>query len=144
MFPPAGILGGVKTSNTATGGLVVELANPHGEPVQLGPFRSLRFEGESLLAGPAGEVIAEHVDHRWARPDGSAYSRLRCSAPVQVHFHSVKDEPSKKLGPFESFSSVDGVAYANHRVLAFCDRDLQDWYSYDIGSHWKVMSVEPA
>jgi hypothetical protein len=34
--------------------------------------------------------------------------------------------------------------HANHRVLAFCDAQLHDWYSYDIGSHWKALIVEPA
>lgn len=122
---------------------MIEFANPNGEPVQMGPFSFLRFEGERLIGGPDGQRIAEHVEHRWTLADGSAYSRLQCSAPVRVRFQSTAEEPSKALGPFESFSSVDGVAYGNHRVLAFCDRQLGDWYSYDIGRHWKAMHVEP-
>jgi hypothetical protein len=84
------------------------------------------------------------VDHRWALRDGRHFSRMQCSSPVRVRFRSRAELESKKLGPFESFSSVDGVAYANHRELAFCDAQLHDWYSYDIGSHWKALIVEPA
>ena len=61
-----------------------------------------------------------------------------------VHFHSSEQLESKRFGPFDSFSSLDGIAYASSKVIAFCDRQLQDWYSTDLGSHWKVLVVKPA
>jgi hypothetical protein len=83
------------------------------------------------------------VDHRWGLAQGGQFSRLECNSPVQVHF-ATKDLQSKKLGPFESFSAINGVAYADRRLIAACDPQHQAWYSLDVGRHWKAVVVEPA
>ena len=132
----------MKTENSA--GLVIEFAKPGGTAVRLGPVSHLRFEGEELIAGGSGEVLARRVDHRWVLAEGGSFSRLQCNSPVVVRFHSASEPGSKSFGPYESFSAVDGVAFANHHVVAFCDREPQDWYSYDTGSHWEALVVEPA
>lgn len=121
---------------------MLEFANPRGAPRHLGPFERLCFEGETLVAEPGG-VIANHADHRWHVSSGGAYSRLECSARVTLRFCATKHLQSRDFGPFEHFSSIDGVAYAARRIFAFCDRQLQDWYSYELGSHWKTLIVEP-
>ena len=131
-------------TRSAQAGLVLEFANPRGEAARIGPFSYLCFEGETLIGGPSGQVIAKHVGHHWELTQGGSFSRLECNSRVQVHFFATKHLQSKKLGPFESFSSIDGIAYADRRVIAVCDRQLQDWYSLDVGSHWKVVVVEPA
>jgi hypothetical protein len=131
-------------NNGNPAGLLIEFANPRGTAVQLGPVPHLRFEGEALIAGETGELLARHVDHRWVLAEGGSFSRLKCSSPVVVRFHSACEPGSKSFGPYESFSVVDGIAFANHHVVAFCDRQPQDWYSYDTGSHWEALVVEPA
>jgi hypothetical protein len=123
--------------------LVVEFANPRGASRQLGPYDRLRFEGETLVAEPGG-VIAKHVDHEWQLTAGGAYTRLDCNAPVKVYFSSRKSLQSHMMGPFQIFSSIDGVAYADREVFAFVDRQNADWYSHKLGTHWKTLIVEPA
>lgn len=134
----------MENANAAEARLLLDFANPHGEPVSLGPYSFLRFEGETLLGGPSGEVVAKHSDQRWVLARGGSFSRLECNTRVLVHFCAANHSQSRKLGPFDSFSSIDGVAYADRSLIAFCDRQLQDWYSLDIGSHWRAMVVEPA
>jgi hypothetical protein len=48
---------------------------------------------------------------------------------------------SRSFGPFERFSSVDGLAYTDDRVFAFADARIGDWFCYDDGRHWALMVV---
>lgn len=114
-------------------------------PRRSGAFAKLIFHGETLQ-GADNQILARHRDHQWHCPDGSRYSRLECNSPCSVWFEDPEDPATKytrKAGPFSAFSSVDGVAYGDHRILAFCDSELNDWYSFDFGRHWRCMVVVP-
>lgn len=120
----------------------VRFSNPAGEGLTLGPYRRLRFEGEKLYAEPGEELVAEHIQHHWTTAGGD-FSRLDFFGDgITVHFARRNGERSRSLGRFAHFSSINGVAYMDRRIVAFCDRDSGDWYSYDVGSHWQTMVVE--
>ena len=57
---------------------------------------------------------------RW-QVRGEDYLRLDCEGPVLVTFLNGPREKSKEFRPYAHFSSVDGIAYADHHV--FCHLD---------------------
>lgn len=124
--------------------LKLTFANARGDAVHLGPFTRLIFDGPELKDGD-WRLIARHTDHRWQLMDGARYSRLECYSPCTIRFETRDDveRQPRRIGPFSSVSSVDGVSYADHRILAFCDDQLQDWYSFDFGQHYGRMIVLP-
>jgi hypothetical protein len=123
--------------------LSLEFANPRGAARRLGPFDRILFQGETLVGEPGG-VVAKHMEHKWHLTGGGEYMRLETNGPVAVHFSMGKQRLSSVLGPFKDFSSVDGIAYVERQVFAFCDREQGDWYAHQLGTHWKTMVVEPA
>ena len=127
---------------TANPGLTLVLTNPRGEPLALGPLTKLRFDGPQLFIEPGG-LLAKHVDHQWELTTGRRYSRLEGVHRLEVCFESHNGNSSRTVGPFDSFSAVDGILYADFHIIAFCDEQNKDWYSYDLGSHWKAVVVRP-
>jgi hypothetical protein len=125
------------------GGLFLEFANIRGAARRLGPYDRLCFEGETLVAVPRAE-LARHVNHEWHLTAGGVYTRLECNQAVRVHFSAHQRLQSAAMGPFNDFSCVDGIFYVNRKVFAFIDREHGDWYSHELGTHWKVLVVEPA
>lgn len=125
-------------------GLKTTFANARGDAVHVGPFSRLIFDGQELKDGDR-KLVARHVEHRWQLPDGSRYSRLECYVPCEVLFQARdrRDAGGRQAGPFSTLSSVDGVLYGDHRILAFCDNQLNDWYSFDFGQHYACMVVVP-
>jgi hypothetical protein len=89
-----------------------------------------------------GPVIAKHEDHAWM-VEGERYMRLDCGCRVKIHFERVDGSVSKTYGPYESFSFVDGIAYADREVFAFADRTIVDWYCKQDEHHWPLMIIEP-
>lgn len=123
--------------------LRISFANARGDTRELGPFSRLIFDGPELKDGDR-QVIAVHRDHQWQLASGQRYSRLECYNPCRVRFEPASVErEAKEAGPFSTLSSVDGVAYGDHRILAFCDDQLKDWYSFDFGQHYRRMVVQP-
>ena len=112
-------------------------------PKRKGPYRSVRFEGEVIRAEAGGPVIARHEGHEW-HVDGEPYSRLQCNGRIAVHFERADGTRSKKYGPYETVCFIDGVAYVNHRIFAFVDRSIVDWYCHEDDKHWPLMIVSPA
>ena len=102
--------------------LNVTFANARGDAVHLGPFTRLIFDGPELKDGD-WKLIARHNDHRWELENGTRYSRLECYSPCTIQFETRDD--------------------VDHRILAFCDDQLQDWYSFDFGQHYGRMIVLP-
>ena len=122
--------------------VTVEFSDVRGQSKRLGPFQQLRFEGGALVAD--GIVIARHANHQWQLTEGGSYTRLECNHRLTLHFQAGKDAFSRELGPYGSYSSVDGVGYADGHIFAFYDEQLGDWYSFDLGSHWKVVVLTPS
>jgi len=127
---------------TETNLLRLTFANPRGDASHIGPYSRVIFEG-SLLKDDDHHNVAIHRDHRWELPNGQRYSRLECYNPCVVSFEAPKGRNSKEIGPFSTFSLMDGVAYGDQRIVAFCDAQADDWYSLDFGQHWPCMIVVP-
>lgn len=124
--------------------LKITFANARGDARHLGPFTRLLFDGPEIK-DDTGRVVAVHRDHQWEIVEGPRYSRLECYSPCRVRFEPrdpAQREP-RNVGPFSTLSSVDGVCYGDHRILAFCDDQLKDWYSFDFGQHYGRMVVVP-
>ena len=96
-----------------------------------------------------GALVARHTNHQW-EIGGERYFRLDTTSAVKIHFEmpnrrsSESDHRSREYGPYQRFSSVDGIAYVDGRVFAFIDARLRDWFSYADGRHWAVMVVNDA
>ena len=124
--------------------LKVTFANARGDAVHLGPFHRLLFDGADLKDGDRG-VIANHRNHQWQLPEGPRYTRVECYSACSLWFHSANaaDGNSRRAGPFSTLSAVDGVIYGDQRIVAFCDSQLNDWYSFDFDQHYRRILVSP-
>lgn len=129
--------------------LVVSFIHPRKAARTLGPFAAVRIDAETLREASSGAILAHHRDHQW-EIGGERYFRLDSTSAVKIHFERVSrrgatsDESSRRYGPYQQFSSVDGIAYVDGRVFAFIDGKVGDWFSYDDGRHWSVMVVSDA
>lgn len=125
-------------------GLKVTFANARGDATHLGPFNRLIFDGVDLKDEDT-QLIAHHDDRRWQLVSGARYSRMECYIPCRLSFESprVADMQTRKVGPFSTLSAIDGVIYGDHRILAFCDSQLRDWYSFDFGQHYRCLIAVP-
>lgn len=105
-------------------------------------MRVLRFDRTGLRETATGPAIALHREHQW-EIDGERYFRLDSTTRVRVEFETANTR-SRRFGPYQNFSAIDGIAYADQRVLAFLDEKLGDWYCYNDGKHWAVLLVRDA
>jgi hypothetical protein len=125
-----------------TGAIELSFVRDTAAPKRKGPYPLLRLEGELIRSEPGGPVIAKHVGHEW-HVDGERYSRLESECRVLVHFERVDGSHSKTFGPYEAVSFIDGVAYMDHRIFAFVDRSIVDWYCHEDERHWPLMIIQP-
>lgn len=115
---------------------------PHADPVSSGPHGTVSFVGDDLLAD--GQPLAKYIEHRWqVRAIEDRFSSVEFRARVEVRFEK-EGARSKLFGPYNTFSLMDGIAYAGGRVVAFFDREQDDWYSLILGNHWREMTVAPS
>ena len=126
----------------STSPLVVTFVRAHGPEKRKGPYRQIRLEGETMRADDSRQLIARHEGQHWD-VDGTAYTRAECSCSAMLHFVGADGTRSKSYGPFESVSFVDGIAYADHKVFAFADRSIGDWYCHEDGHHYPVVVIDP-
>lgn len=129
--------------------LILSFIHFHRQAKAVGPFESVRLDGETVRALPGGALVAHHREHQW-EVDGKRYYRLDATTLVHIHFERRQhpapaySRRSRDFGPFERFSAVDGIAYTDDRVFAFVDGRVGDWFCYDDGQHWPVMVVSDA
>jgi len=125
------------------GAIELSFVRDTAPPKRKGPYSLLRFEGEIIRAEHGGPVIAKHEHHEW-QVDGERYSRLMCNCRAVVHFERVDGSRSETFGPYECVTFIDGVAYVDHRIFAFVDRSIVDWYCHEDEKHWPLMIIRPA
>jgi hypothetical protein len=118
--------------------IVLTFSKHTGAKISTGPFRSVRFEGSRILEGESGRVIAEHLSHGWS-VDGEEFLRLDAAGPVSVTWEGHAATPATT----GHLSSVNGVAYIDRRILAFVDRQQNDWYLVREGVHKLVLTITP-
>lgn len=122
--------------------MAVRLAflRPRSEPLPSGPYATVGFVRDEVIAD--GEALAKYVEHRWqVRGVDERFSSLQFRNRVDVRFEREDGESSKALGPYSTFTLMDGIAYASGHVFAFFDHEQQDWYSSALGGHWLKMTV---
>ena len=116
-------------------------AGPSGATLKRGPYPCFVLQGETLRERIGGEAIAVHEDHYW-HVDGRTFTRVDCDSAVKLHLTRVDGKLSQDHGPYKSFSCLDGIAYVDHKVFAFADRSIGDWYCHADGRHWAIIVVE--
>jgi hypothetical protein len=120
--------------------IVLTFQSRTGDRISKGPYPSVRLEGELIRERPGGPVIASHVPQGW-NVDGKDYLRVDSETPVVVRWDGLP--ASGTSATTGHFSSVDGVAYIDRRILAFVDRERSDWYLKREGCHKPVLFLEP-
>lgn len=124
--------------------LVLTFVHPSKPPKTVGPFASIRLDAETIRETAVGAPVAMHRTHQW-EVQGEKYFRLDATTRVHCHFERpAQNVESKRFGPYEQFSAIDGIAYVDDRVFAFVDTKVGDWFCYEDGQHWAVMVVTDA
>ena len=122
--------------------LVFAEAGP-GPTLELGPFRTIRVDGEVMRAERGGRPLAKHQAHSWI-VDGKDFFRVDCEVPVRLHLENEKGESSPVYGPFFHFSCADGIAYGDGAIYANIDLETKRWYGHIDGRYWRELVIASA
>ena len=133
----------VPRQHSGMAGLTLTFARPSGSPLVKGPCALLRLEGELMRGDGPAPFVARHRDHYWEL-EGEQFTRAQSDESIVVCFERMDGTASPTYGPYSGFSFQDGVAFVEHRLFAFADRSLGDWYSHEGGKHWHIMLITPA
>ena len=117
----------------------IQFSTATGAVYDAGSYAQLRLTSDTLYGLPEERVLARDVNHRWITPQGE-FLRLDVAARLTIHFEGG-GEKSKVFGPFEHFSSSDGIAYADRKVFAFADHANKQWFVVPLDGRWGVMVV---
>jgi|SoiMethySBSTD1v2_1073268.scaffolds.fasta_scaffold94248_3 hypothetical protein len=109
--------------------------------VSKGPYTSIRLEGEVMRERHGGPAIASHFAEGWWQVDGEDYLRVDSEGRVVVLWEGSPAKGTRATTGH--FSSVDGVAYIDRRILAFIDLERHDWYLKRQGEHKPVLVLVP-
>ncbi|HZM37377.1 MAG TPA: hypothetical protein VFC18_23160 [Burkholderiales bacterium] len=124
--------------------LVLSFRHARRHAHTLGPLGSVRLDASCLRERGDGPVLATHENHQWSVA-GSTYFSLECPARVMLHF---EDDPgvtrSRAFGPYGRFAAVDGIAFAEDRVVAAIDRESLRWLAQLDGALWRVLVLNEA
>ena len=120
--------------------IVLTFQTSAGDEVSRGLYAAVRLEGELMREPDGGPVIASHLPNGWS-VDGKDYLRVDTTTPVIVLWAGAPAGGTP--GTTGHFSSVDGVAYIDRRILAFVDRERNDWYLQRQGYHTPVLVLQP-
>jgi hypothetical protein len=105
----------------------------------LGSYGCVHLSSEGMREEKKNSLIAAYKHHQWAI-DGQQYFRVDCTDRVDIHFERAQ-ERSSRYGPFERFSTVNGLAYGDDKVVAILDIKVSEWLYYDSGHHWPVLVI---
>jgi hypothetical protein len=125
-------------------GLVLSFRHARRGAHTLGPLDSVRLDACCLRERGDGPVLATHDNHQWSVA-GSTYFSLECPARVMLHFEDAPGAArSRAYGPFGRFSAVDGIAFAEDRIVASIDRETLRWLAQHDGVLWRVLVLSEA
>ena len=122
--------------------LVFAEAGP-GPTLELGPFPSVRINGEAMRARPGGPILARHRAHVW-EVEGRTFFRVDCACPVRLHLEDEHGKCSPESDPYMHFSFADGIAYGDGAIYANLDLETKHWYCHRDGRHWRELVVKSA
>jgi hypothetical protein len=100
------------------------------------------LEGEVIRERHGGPEIASHFSEGWWHVDGQDYLRVDSDGPVVVLWDG--GPAGGTAATTGHFSSVDGIAYIDRRILAFVDLERHDWYLKRQGEHKPVLVLMPS
>lgn len=100
-----------------------------GQRLTLGPYDSLRFEGQAIRATAGGHVLAHHRAARW-EAGGRAFYRAECDGPLMLRLDGC-DAGERLVGPFEHFCVHNDTAYVGRHLFA--------WYYHNDVSSWQLL-----
>ena len=105
--------------------------------LDLGDFQAVTLvDNEVQVVDDHCVTVAKHMHNRWIATDrgrgGDAFMTLNVAGPLLI---AVDDNRQPKLGPYMSFSMMDGVLYTDGRVFGLWDTQNGDWYVKDAGRH---------
>ena len=110
-------------------------------PVQVGPVRGVRIEGNTFRDSHSGAVVAECHEHHWLI-NGKVFYRADCTGPVWVYVEGCEGSP-KRFGPFQHFSLSDGMAYVDRAVFANLNSSNK-WYVERVAAECPKLLLQPA
>jgi hypothetical protein len=119
--------------------LRVQFASATGVIYDAGTYAELRLTNDTVYGLPEHRVLARDVNHRWITAQGE-FQRLDVEARIKIHFED-NGELTEKFGPYQHFSSADGISYADRKVLAFADHTAKKWYVVPKDGRWAVMVI---
>ena len=74
--------------------LILSFVDPVRPARIVGPFDSVRVDGDGIREAPGGDVVAQHEKRQW-KVKGERYSRLDVMSRTRVHFeHSPGGGPA--------------------------------------------------
>jgi hypothetical protein len=100
---------------------------------------SFRFALGALARADNAERIAVYDQRGWVYHN-RVFKRLAVSDVVQVYFED-DDRESPAYGPFSTFETVDGAAYADGAMFARLDERADSWSHEASRSIWPSMVV---
>lgn len=121
--------------------LRVQFSSATGVIHDAGAYAEVRLTTDTLYGMPEHRVLGRDVNHRWVTAKGE-FQRLDVEARVKVYFEE-SGQLSETYGPFEHFSSADGIAYVDRQVFAFADNTAKKWFVVPADRRWAVLVVTP-
>lgn len=111
--------------------LSLQFSNPGtGESHMVGPASFFRMEGGSLYRGPAGELVASHMDWRW-QVGHAMFKMARTLGPTLIEF---EDDGAHRFGPTDFVTIVDGGLWLGHergKLLTKFDPAKDRWRVFE-------------
>ena len=119
--------------------LLVSLDRETSE-IELGAHDVVMLTGEELYRVNGDKrLLAKHRHNRWMpENDVDPFVRLNIVGPLIV---TAPRSKTKQLGPYQKFSTFDGVGYVENRVFGFWDVTQKDWYVVDAAAHWRELRI---
>ena len=108
--------------------------------LELGAHDTVALTGEELHRVDGNrQLLAKHRHNRWmSESEVEPFVSLQIIGPLVV---AAPSPEKRQIGPYQKFSTFDGVAYVEDRVFGFWDLVHHDWSIVDAGAHWRELLI---